>query len=134
LIYAFFDSCVYIDWWRGAITDSDLDVYFAKYVIRLSPVVWAELKRGACTADARRLVQDLSDSVLFLPPPTLAMWKEAGAIALTLSSHFSQRFAEKLQNDILIALTARYTGTLLVTKDKHFKVIRKQLDFMAEYL
>ena len=35
----------------------------------------------------------------------------------------------RLQNDCLIALTARYTGTLLLAADGHFATLRRYVPF-----
>jgi len=38
----------------------------------------------------------------------------------------------RLQNDLLIALTARHTGTLLVTSDRHFTALRRHVPFTVK--
>jgi predicted nucleic acid-binding protein len=40
----------------------------------------------------------------------------------------------RLQNDLLIALTARHTGTLLVTSDPHFTALRRHVPFAVTVL
>ena len=38
------------------------------------------------------------------------------------------------QNDVLLALTARHTGALLLTADRHFEALRNHLDFRMKVL
>jgi predicted nucleic acid-binding protein len=40
----------------------------------------------------------------------------------------------RLQNDCLLALTARRTGALFVTADRHFEAIRRRLPFPLKIL
>jgi predicted nucleic acid-binding protein len=40
----------------------------------------------------------------------------------------------RLQNDLLLALTARHTGALFVTSDGHFQTIRRLLPFRLQKL
>jgi predicted nucleic acid-binding protein len=40
----------------------------------------------------------------------------------------------RLQNDALLALTARYTGTLLLTRDAHFETLRRHAPFALKIL
>ena len=42
--------------------------------------------------------------------------------------------AVRLQNDLLLALTARRTGTLLVTADAHFTALRRRVPFTLKVL
>ena len=54
------------------------------------------------------------------------MWKEGAQILRKFVSQFG--FGEevfKLQNDILIALTARHIGAVVITQDGHFPDIAK---------
>jgi len=34
---------------------------------------------------------------------------------------------DRLQNDVLLALTARSTGSLLLTRDRHFQTLRRHV-------
>jgi predicted nucleic acid-binding protein len=40
----------------------------------------------------------------------------------------------RLQNDLLLALTARHTGSLLVTSDAHFAALQRRVVVHAEAL
>jgi hypothetical protein len=40
----------------------------------------------------------------------------------------------RLQNDLLLALTARHTGALFVTIDSHFTALRRQVPFSLKVL
>ena len=40
----------------------------------------------------------------------------------------------RLQNDLLLALTARHTGALFVTGDTHFSMLRRYIPFALKVL
>ena len=40
----------------------------------------------------------------------------------------------RLQNDALLALTARHTGALLLTADAHFETLRERIPFALRRL
>ncbi len=57
------------------------------------------------------------------------MWVKAGHLAGKIVGSFDELTLEKIQNDILIALTARENGALLITQDRHFHIIQKHIPF-----
>jgi predicted nucleic acid-binding protein len=126
-LIAFFDTNIYIDLFRGKIKTKDLSAYQG-YLIRLSPIVKSELLRGCKTKRARKVTQSLIDQVTELPVPTNKMWEQAALILSTLPETKHKKIDE-LQNDVLLALTARHTGAIFITQDKDFTIIQRFIPF-----
>lgn len=93
-----------------------------------------ELWRGVRTEVARNLVQDLVEDTVSLPVPTPIMWRAGGQYLAQFRNDFDLVTLERLQNDVLIALTAYYSGALLFTRDKHFERLRKKIPFKLELI
>lgn len=126
---AFFDTNVYIDALKGNLSEDSFNHFFKDHVVRLCPVVYHELLRGLRTARVRKRVESAARNILFLPPPTVKMWIDAAKLIPKVIGNFDGLALAHLQNDVLIALTARETGTTLITRDSHFKRIREFLPF-----
>lgn len=126
---AFFDTNIYSDYLKGVFPKENYDSYFEKYIIRLCPVVYQELIRCIKSEVLKKKVESATRKIIFLPPPTTAMWVAAGRLAGKILGTFDERPLEKIQNDLLIALTARENGALLITQDKFFRTIQKQVHF-----
>ncbi len=123
---ALFDTNIYIDELIGRLPAGKFNKWRLQYILRLSPVVYHELLRGARNLS---LIHEIRQKTLLLPAPSFTMWEKSAYIL----RHFREKFGSseelhKLQNDILIALSARENGALLITRDKHFKQIA---DFLA---
>jgi predicted nucleic acid-binding protein len=84
--------------------------------LRLSAVVLAELVRGAESRVEERYVRALARS---FPPlaPSAEQWGECGRLLRRLrrERHFDARGLRAIQNDALIALTARGLGAPVFT-------------------
>lgn len=130
---AFFDTNIYIDYLRGVMPAQIYVRYFHTYIIRLCPIVYHELLRGIRTPKVAKLVTQLTEEVLFLPAPTTAMWTQAGQLMSAWRPARGGKTWEEMQNDVLIALTARHTGTTLITRDADFKKLQRQLDLAVIY-
>ncbi|MBI4366998.1 MAG: hypothetical protein HY543_09290 [Deltaproteobacteria bacterium] len=82
------------------------------------PIVYHELLRGARNPGP---IYEIRDRTVALAPPTFAMWERA---ALVLREYVMQFGAPgslpRLQNDVLIALTMRGCGGLVITADRYF--------------
>lgn len=126
---AFFDTNIYIDFLKGTFSRSLYDRYFEKYIIRLCPVVYQELIRCLRTDTIKKKVEQATKKIIFLEAPTTRMWIKTGQLAGKIAGSFDELTLEKNQNDILIALTARENGALLITQDKHFHLIQKHIPF-----
>jgi len=70
-----------------------------------------------------------NEKILLLSPPTTAMWISSGKLANKVLGMCDERPLEKIQNDLLIALTARESGAVLITQDKFFRTIQKHIPF-----
>ena len=56
-------------------------------------------------------------------------WIEAGRLLPKIFPDHEEIGPARLQNDALLALTARYTGALLATRDPHFTAVRRHVTF-----
>jgi predicted nucleic acid-binding protein len=102
--------------------------------VRPSPIVAGELLRGTA-ARSRRAVEDLIAKQLPIEPPSWRRaWLDAGRLLPAVFSDHEDVGLSRLQNDCLWALTARRTGALFVTADRHFEAIRRRLPFPLKIL
>ena len=131
---AFFDTNIYIDYLKGIFPKETYDHYFESFIMRLCPVVYQELIRGIRSVSLREKVDTITKKIIFLSPPTHEMWIRAGELAGKVIGSYDPRSLERAQNDLLIALTARHHGALLITQDRHFKVIQKQIPLKLDLL
>jgi predicted nucleic acid-binding protein len=125
----FFDTSVHVALLRGALSLDHVFERASAGPVRLSPVVASELLRGT-RGKARAAVERLIDRMVPLEPPAWkARFLEAGRLLPSIFTDHEEIGLARLQNDVLIALTARHTGALLVTLDAHFVSIRRHLPF-----
>jgi predicted nucleic acid-binding protein len=96
-----------------------------RWRFRISAVVHSELVRGAQSASEKRFVDSLSRG--FAPiAPTPAQWSRCGSVLAQLhrDHHFDGRGMQLIQNDALLALTARDLGLpVLTTNPTDFELI-----------
>jgi predicted nucleic acid-binding protein len=126
---AFFDTSVHIPLLSGALSwDTALQIV-GRCPVRLSPVVASELLRGVTGAD-RSHVETLISQLLPLDPPSWRRcWYETGRLLPKIFPDHEAVGLARLQNDCLIAFTARHTGSLLLAADGHFAAIRRYVAF-----
>jgi predicted nucleic acid-binding protein len=75
-------------------------------------------------------VEKLVDQLLPIEPPTWRRcWLNAGRVLHEVFADHEEVGLARLQNDVLLALTALYTGTTLVTMDAHFSTLRQHVPF-----
>lgn len=101
------------------------------FIIRHSAVVLSELRRGARTHDAQRLVQELYRLAVVRWEPTSKDWWDAGELIRRIgdSQHWDTSRRRGFQNDVLIALTARRYGATVVTANaKDFTLLARELN------
>ena len=120
MAWAFLDTSVYIEHWERRRYEKELAEVRNAFVIRHSAVVLSELRRGARTPAARRLVEDLFRLARFRWEPSAGDWWEAGRLILRLGDARSWGTAKRrdFQNDALIALTARRHGATVVSANR----------------
>ncbi len=96
-------------------------------LIRTSSVVLAELWRGATTSSEREFLKALSKNHPILTP-TEKNWVESGQILAKVRAEcgFTPEKLRDLHFDVLIALTARSHGALLITANRSdFELIHR---------
>ena len=97
--------------------------------VRLSPVVTNELLRGVAGRGRRQVEKLLNQLVPLDPPSWRRCWVETGRLLPTIFPDHEEVGLARLQNDCLLAFTARYTGALFFTADGHFETIRRHVPF-----
>ena len=131
---AFFDTSIHIDLLRGTRPLADVLQAIGHPPVRLSPVVASELLRGVSGRGARSVVRLVRGLVPLEPPSWRRCWIDAGRLLPRVFPDHEAIGLARLQNDLLIALTARHTGTLLVTSDPHFTALRRHVPFAVRVL
>ena len=63
-----------------------------------------------------------------MPAPTNKIWEQAAIILSRLPQTF-QKYSEEIQNDVLLALSAKQNGAILVSRGKDFEIISKYVSF-----
>jgi predicted nucleic acid-binding protein len=127
---AFFDTSVHIPLLAGRMSVQAVLQLVGGGPIRLSPVVASELLRGARTRRAKRLVERLVRQLAPAEPASWrSCWLEAGRILPRIFARHEDVGLARLQNDVLLALTARDMAFSLVTADDHFRTIRRHVPF-----
>lgn len=131
---AFFDTNVHIDILTGRLPLEEAMHAVGGGPIRLSPVVASELRRGA-TGRASASVEELVMRLVPIEPSSWRRcWLDAGRLLPVVFRRHEAIGLARLQNDALLALTARYTGTLLLTRDAHFATFRRHTPFALKVL
>lgn len=128
--WAILDTTVYIDHWERGLYEERLAALRKAYVIRHSAVVLSELRRGARTRAAQRLVEGLYRFAAVRWEPTVEDWWEAGRLIRTIgdAQGWDTNKRRDFQNDALIALTARRHGATLVTANRSdFELLSKEV-------
>jgi predicted nucleic acid-binding protein len=107
----------------------------ASPVLYMSMVVLAELYAGSHDANSIKLVDRLHNtflSVRRLCVPNNEDWRKTGIIMAKLGQKygFEAKYISRIQNDILIACSARRIGAFVVTSNKKdFLRIKEFMDF-----
>ena len=128
--WAILDSDVYIGHWQEGRYERLLHDIRNAFIVRHSAVVLSELRRGARTPEAQRLVNQLRRLAREPWAPNSEEWWEAGRLVREIGD--SQRWEtakrREFQNDALIALTARRHGAVVVTANaRDFGLLSKRL-------
>jgi predicted nucleic acid-binding protein len=131
---AFFDTSIHVDVLRGRLGLDDVVHAVGGGPIRLSPIVASELLRGA-RGGAIALVEDLIARLRPIEPSSWRRcWLDAGRLLPKAFRRHEAVGLARLQNDVLLALTARQTGTLLLTRDAHFTALCRYAPFALKVL
>ena len=130
--WASLDTNVYVGHWERGLYDDTLRAVRKTFVVRHSSVVLSELRRGARTPRARRLVDALFRLAKMQWQPTADDWWEAGRLIRTIGDAQSWDTSKRrdFQNDTLIALTARRHGATVVTATRgEFELLSRAIRF-----
>jgi len=131
---AFFDTSIHIPLLSGALSLDTALREINLLPVRLSPVVASELLRGV-TGKGRRKVETLVRQLLPVEPPSWRRcWHDTGHFLSKIFPDHEEVGLARLQNDCLLALTARYTGAVFLTADSHFDTIRRYVPFQLRIL
>ena len=134
MAWAIIDSSVYIDHWEQGRHGEILETVRRAFVVRHSAVVLSELRRGARTEAARKLVETLYRLARIQWEPTAADWWEAGVLISKIGDarRWGPDKRRDFQNDALIALTARRYGATIVTANRRdFELLAKELTILV---
>ena len=132
MAFAILDTDVYIDHWERGLFQETLENLRRAFIIRHSAVVLSELRRGARTREAQRLVAELYELATLRWEPSAAELWEAGRLVRTIGDQqdWDINKRREFQNDALIALTARHHGATIVTANRSaFELLRAELGF-----
>ena len=127
-----FDTSIFIDHLRTGCHQQRIESVTG--LIRTSSVVLAELWRGATRPAERAFLQALGRNHPILTP-TEKDWLESGRILgqIYAEKGFTPDKLRDLHFDVLIALTARSHGALLITSDRaDFELISAYRKFQME--
>jgi predicted nucleic acid-binding protein len=131
---AFFDTGVHIAVIKRRVSLARVIEEAGGGPVRLSPIVASELLRGGTPATRSEVTEMVARLRPIEPPSWRRCWIEAGSLLPRIFPDHEEVGLSRLQNDTLLALTARYTGTLLVTTDQHFEAIRRYVPFALNLL
>jgi predicted nucleic acid-binding protein len=127
-----FDTSVLIDDLRTG--KHQLRIQSISGLVRTSSVVLAELWRGATRAPEREFLRTLGRNHPILTP-TEKNWLESGQVLgkIRVGRGYSTDKLRDLHFDVLIALTARSYGALLITSNRtDFEMINHYRKFRLE--
>ena len=120
MAWAILDTNVYVDHWERGRHEEALAAVRDAFIVRHSTVVLSELRRGARTRGAQRLVESLFRLARVHWEPTAVDWWEVGRLIRRIGDRQGWERSKRraFQNDALIALTARRHGATVVTTDR----------------
>ncbi len=129
--FAVVDTSIYVNHWEGLLDVNSLSSLQEGFIVRQSSVVLSELRRGARTAHARRLVESLRRLAKIQWAPVTEDWWQAALIIQKIgdAQKWDRRKRQEFQNDTLIALSARrYGATILTANRSDFELLSQELD------
>ena len=138
-----FDTSVYISVLRDKSFAQTFRAQYVRAVPRthFSSVVVQELLAGARTARHRRQAAALYESFEKagrILTPTHQVWKDAGSVLATVADRtpqFRSKLTSGFLNDILVALSGRSIGAVVVTRNRDdFELIREFRSFQLQVL
>ena len=128
--WAIIDSSVYIGHWERGAHQRALEDVRKAFIVRPSAVVLSELRRGARTREAERLVDALFRLARVQWEPTAADWWQAGRLIRVIGDArgWDRSKRRDFQNDALIGLTASRHGATVVTANlTDFELLTREI-------
>src|SRR4030042_5552439 len=135
LVKVILDTSIYIPFINEGIAHPVLELEYGTPLLYMSAVVIEELYAGALDNSSVKLLDRLYktfDNLDRLVVPEASDWQKTGKIIAKLSQQygFEEKFLAKKTNDVLIALSARQIGAVVVTNNvKDFLRIKEFVDF-----
>ena len=135
LVKVILDTSIYIPFINSGIAHPVLDLKYESPLLYMSAVVIEELYAGASDNITVKLLDRLYGTLEDLGrliAPDASDWKKTGKIIANLGRKygFEEKFLTKITNDVLIALSARKIGAVVVTNNvKDFLRIKEFVDF-----
>ena len=130
-----FDTSIYIPFINQGIEYPAIELNIGKPIIYMSAVVIEELYAGAFDNASIKLLDRMYDTfegIGRLAAPAASDWQRAGKVIAKLNQKygFEDKYLAKIANDVLIALSARQIGAIIVTNNtKDFLRIKEFVDF-----
>lgn len=134
--WAILDTSIYIGHWEAGRHDALLADLQKAFIVRHSAVVLSELRRGARTRQAQRVVDRLFRTAHEVWQPTATDWWETGKLVREVGdcNDWEVNKRREFQNDALIALTARRHGATVVTSNRSdFALLKPRLKIAVLY-
>jgi predicted nucleic acid-binding protein len=134
-VKAVVDTSVYIPFINNGFSHPVIDGIYGQPVLYMSSVVIEELYAGAFDAISIKLIDRLYETferLNRLIVPNASDWQKAGKVVAKLGRKygFESLYLARIQNDVLIALSARQIGAYVITGNmKDYERIREFLDF-----
>ncbi|MBI5048070.1 MAG: type II toxin-antitoxin system VapC family toxin [Deltaproteobacteria bacterium] len=130
-----FDTSICIPFINNGISYPVFELKFGKPVFYMSAIVIEELYAGAFDNTSIKLLDKIYTTFADLSrliTPDASDWQKTGKVVAKLGKKygFGDNFLSKITKDVLIALTARKIGAIVVTYNKRdFLRIREFVDF-----
>jgi len=135
LVKVILDTSIYIPFINAGISHPILELEYETPLLYMSAVVIEELYAGASDNNTIKLLDRLCatfEELGRLIAPDALDWKKTGKVITKLGQKygFEEKFLTKITNDVLIALSARKIGAVVVTFNiKDFSRIKEFVDF-----
>jgi len=126
---AVIDTSIYLNHFRHGKYREELQKGI--FLVRNSSVVLAELYRGCHEPEEREHIDELAENFPVITPPE-KIWLESGKILAQLAKQkgYQPGKIRDLHFDVLIALSARSVGAVLITNNRRdFEEVKKLKDF-----
>jgi predicted nucleic acid-binding protein len=135
LVKVILDTSIYIPFINEGVAHPVLELEYETPLLYMSVVVIEELYAGALDNSSVKLLDRLHktfDNLDRLVVPEASDWQKTGKIIAKLSQKYGleKNFLSRMTNDILITLSARQIGAVVVTNNiRDFLRIKEFVDF-----